>query len=257
VKAAVIIPARFGSRRFPGKAVMRDPEGKPLLRYVYDAAVRAPGVDRVIIATDDARIREVAGEFGADVRMTRPDHRCGSDRCAEVAAGLDHDVIVNLQGDEPAVRPEMVAAAIALIERDGACAVATLACPIRSGAELRDPNVVKVVLDDAGHALYFSRAPIPFVRDAAAPLAGSPAPHYHHVGIYAFRRPFLLEYASWGPHPLEEAEKLEQLRVLAHGYKIAVGVTPHGVLKVDTPQDFEAFVAEWRRRAAHSSPRET
>jgi len=255
MKAAVVIPARYGSKRFPGKALMRDPEGRPLLQYVYEAAVHAVGVDRVIIATDDARIREVADEFGAEVRMTRPDHHCGSERCAEVAASLEHDVIVNLQGDEPSIRPEMVAEVIAILSKDDECPVATLACPIGSEAELQDPNVVKVVCDDAGRALYFSRAPIPFVRDATAPLAESRVTHYHHIGIYAYRREFLLDYASWGPHPLEETEKLEQLRILAHGYKIVVRVTPYPVLKVDTPRDFEAFLAAWRQRTASAGPR--
>ena len=180
--------------------------------------------------------------------MTSQEHCCGTDRCAEVARSLDHDVIVNLQGDEPDMRPDMIARTVRLLEDDPECVVATLACKIASDAELADPNAVKVVLDEASRALYFSRSPIPHVRGADSPLRESPVPHLLHYGIYAFRREFLLDFARYGPHPLEQAERLEQLRVLAHGRKIKVGLTAHRTHKVDTPEEFQAFCAVLHER---------
>ena len=250
MKAAVVIPARYGSTRFPGKALIKDPAGKPLLQYVYEAAHQAERVNQVIVATDDERIYAVVQAFGGEARMTAAHHRCGSDRVAEVAAHLSQSVVVNLQGDEPSIRPQMITQVIELLDQAPECAVATLAARVETEQELADANVVKVVLDESSRALYFSRAPIPFVRDAAAPLADSPVPHLRHLGIYAYRRPFLLEYAHFGPHPLEEAEKLEQLRILAHGHMIAVGLTEHRTFKVDTPEDFDAFIEEFKRRKA-------
>lgn len=248
MKAAVIIPARYGSTRFPGKVLARDSRGKPMLQYVYDAARAAERVGRVIVATDDVRIREAVEAFGGEVRMTASRHRCGSDRSAEVAAGLDHRVIVNLQADEPGIAPELITRTIELLDEDRDCVMSTLAACIERQEELDDPNVVKVVVDASWQALYFSRSPIPFVRDSGAPLADSPLPHLKHLGLYAYRRPFLLEYARFGPHPLEEAEKLEQLRALAHGYMIKVGLTAYRTSKVDTPEEFEAFIREFDRR---------
>ena len=241
MSAAVIIPARYGSTRLPGKPLMQSPAGKPLIRYVWEAAVRAAGVDCVIVATDDERISAAVREFGGEARMTAADHHSGSDRCAEVAQTLDHDIIINLQGDEPSMRPEMISQTIKLLDEDSECVISTLACRIESESELVDPNVVKVVLDSSSRALYFSRSPIPHVRGADSPLRQSPLPHLAHLGIYAFRRDFLLEFSRLGPHPLEQAEKLEQLRALANGYMIRVGITSHRVLKVDAPEDFAAF----------------
>ena len=243
MSAAVIIPARYGSTRFPGKVLATTPEGKPLIYYVWHAATRARGVDCVIVATDDQRVARAVRAFGGNARITAPQHHCGSDRCAEVARRLDHPIVVNLQGDEPCMPPEMISRTIELLQQDDQAVIATLAAPINDPAELRDPTVVKVVLNEHGHALYFSRSIIPCVRDAQDPLRESPLPHLRHHGIYAFRRPFLLEYARLGPHPLERAESLEQLRALAHGYKIKVGLTAHRSMKVDTPDDFDAFCA--------------
>ena len=248
MRALVVIPARYGSTRFPGKALVRDPDGKPLLQYVVEAAQAAHYASDVVVATDDKRIREAVEAFGGDVVMTSPDHECGSDRAAEAAADFDHPVVINLQGDEPGIRPEMIDRTVELLDEDRQCELATLAGRIDDAAELADSNVVKVVVDDSWRALYFSRSVIPFVRDAADPLKESPIPHLRHYGIYAFRRPFLLEYAAFGPHPLERAEKLEQLRALAHGYMIKVGLTPYRTCRIDTPEDFEAFVNEFKRR---------
>lgn len=241
MSAAVIIPARYGSTRFPGKPLMRGPDGKSLIQYVWDAARATTEADDVIIATDDARIAEAARAFGADVRMTGSAHNSGSDRCAELAASMTHEVIVNLQGDEPNMPPEIIAQAIRMLQEDPEADIATLANVIETVEELHDPGVVKVVLDDNGYALYFSRASIPHVRDSVAPLRDSPAAFLRHHGIYAYRRDALIAFSRLPPHPLEQAEKLEQLRALAHGYKIKVAVTSHRPLKVDTREDFEAF----------------
>ena len=243
MKAAVVIPARYGSTRFPGKVLARDPEGKTVLQYVYEAARAADGVGRVVVATDDERVRAAAAGFGGEVVMTAAGHVCGSDRCAEVAAELEERVVVNVQGDEPGLEPGAITRTIELLAEDSACALSTLAVRIEEEGELRDPNVVKVVVDESWRALYFSRSVIPYVRDAGGSVLDGPMPHLRHLGIYAFRRKFLLEYARFGEHPLERAEKLEQLRALAHGYMIKVGLTAHRAQKIDTPEDFAAFVA--------------
>ena len=240
---AVIIPARFGSTRFPGKVLMRAPSGKTLIQYTWEAAARAEGVDETLVATDDARIAEAVRAFGGEARMTQSAHPSGSDRCAEVARGLRHDLVVNLQADEAGILPEMISQTVRLLREDTECEMSTLACRIRDESELSDPGVVKVVLDRRSRALYFSRSVIPHVRGSSSPLRESPVPHLRHHGIYGFRREALLAFAALPPHPLEVAEKLEQLRALANGYKIIVGVTPHRTLKVDTREDFEAFCA--------------
>ena len=202
MKTAVIIPARYGSTRFPGKPLAADASGKQLIQYVWEAASQTAGVDRVIVATDDERIRDAVAAFGGEVRMTSPDHRSGSDRAAEVARSLDHDIVVNLQGDEPTIRPEMISQTVQLLVEDAACVIGTLATKIENPQELADPNVVKVVLDDNGRALYFSRSVIPHVRGATDPLGESPVPHWVHLGLYAYRREFLLEFSRMPPHPL-------------------------------------------------------
>jgi 3-deoxy-manno-octulosonate cytidylyltransferase (CMP-KDO synthetase) len=247
LKAVVVIPARYASTRFPGKVLMASPEGKPVLQYVVEAAQRARRAARVLVATDDARIGEAVEAFGGEARMTG-DHACGSDRVAEVAAGLEAPLVINLQADEPGILPEQIDHCVELLEEDRECVISSLAVRIESQEELDDPNAVKVVVDESWRALYFSRSPIPHVRDARAPFAESPMPHLRHLGIYAYRRPFLLEYAAFGPHPLERAEKLEQLRALAHGYMIKIGLTVHRSAKVDTPEDFEAFMQEFSDR---------
>jgi 3-deoxy-manno-octulosonate cytidylyltransferase (CMP-KDO synthetase) len=244
LKATVVIPARWGSVRFPGKVLMMSPEGKRVIQYTVEAALRAKRVSEVIVATDDDRVREAVEAFGGQVRMTSPDHKCGSDRVAEVAADLETPIIVNLQADEPGILPEQIDHCVELLQEDKSCVVSSLAVRIGSQEELDDWNVVKVVVDESWRALYFSRSPIPFVRDTDTPFADSPIPHLRHLGIYAYRKPFLIEYGRFGEHPLERAEKLEQLRALAHGYMIKIGLTAHRAAKVDTPEDFEQFVQE-------------
>jgi len=231
--ATVIIPARYGSTRFRGKP-LADLWGKPIIQHVWERAGRARLVDRVIIATDDERIAHAARAFGAEVAMTRPDHPSGTDRVAEVARSLTSEVIVNVQGDEPLIDPAHIDAAAEPLLADPTIPMGTLCCPIDEIADLANPNVVKVVLDRQGFALYFSRLPIPFVRDEHAK-----ATRYRHLGLYVYRRQFLLALAGLAPTPLEQAERLEQLRVLEHGHRLRVAIVDRASPGVDTPADLE------------------
>lgn len=236
---AVVIPARFASTRLPGKPLL-NATGKYLVQHVYERAVAA-AVGPVIVATDDQRIFDAVQSFGGRVVMTRADHPSGTDRIAEVAAGLDADVIVNLQGDEPQFDPAGVQLLLKLLADDPGAGMSTLATPIKSAADFASPNVVKAVRDDHGRALCFSRSPIPFVRDGSPDFTSG---HFlHHLGVYAYRREVLLGLAATRPHPLEQLEKLEQLRALAGGVPIQIGVIPHAHRGVDTPEDYAAFVA--------------
>ena len=239
--AVVIIPARYASTRLPGKLLKPGPAGKCVLEYVCAAAQRARSIARVIVATDDERILRVAQAAGVEARMTSPTHTCGTDRIAEVAATLDADIVVNAQADEPQLRPEMIDQTVRLLEEDAECVMSTLAHEIDAEEEFADPNVVKVVVDGRGRALYFSRCPIPYVRDSQRPAADCPVRPLHHIGIYGYRRAFLLQYSRLPKAGIEQAEKLEQLRALFHGYAIRVGVTPYRMIGVDTPKDFAAF----------------
>lgn len=244
MRTAIVIPARWASTRLPGKPLLRD-TGKYLVQHVYEQAARSRRASAVIVATDDERIRAAVEGFGGRAVMTRADHPSGTDRIAEVAAGLDADGVVNLQGDEPQFDPADLDRLADLLRTTDAD-VATLATPIRSAEAYRNPNVVKVVCDDAGRALYFSRSPVPFFRDAE-PALGSVL---QHLGVYAYRRAALLRLAATPPHPLELAEKLEQLRVLGTGGSIRVAVTAHAARGVDTPDDYAAFVRSYRAAAA-------
>jgi 3-deoxy-manno-octulosonate cytidylyltransferase (CMP-KDO synthetase) len=239
--AAVVIPARFASSRLPGKPLLRD-TGKYLIQHVYEQAVRARSAAVVIVATDDRRIFDAVESFGGTAVMTRGDHPSGTDRIAEVAAALDAEVILNLQGDEPQFDPAGLDLLSDLLAADPAAGMATLATPLRTAADYRNPNVVKVVCDDRGRAMYFSRSPIPMVRDGEPDFARPGPPFLHHLGVYAYRREVLLRLAATPPHPIEQFEKLEQLRALAHGVVIKVGVIPTAHRGVDTPEDYAAFV---------------
>jgi 3-deoxy-manno-octulosonate cytidylyltransferase (CMP-KDO synthetase) len=234
VTAVALIPARYQSTRLPGKA-LADIAGRPMIEHVYRRASAARTVTAVIVATDDERIAAVVRGFGGDVRMTSAAHQSGTDRLAEVARGLDCGLVVNVQGDEPLIEPAMIDEAVSAFAGDPQIEMSSLRRRLEPGsADLQDPNVTKVVVDRNGRALYFSRAPIPFVR------AGSPpAPAWRHVGLYVYRRDVLLALAAFPPTALERAEGLEQLRALEHGIGIAVVETSFDSIGVDTPQDLD------------------
>src|SRR4051812_39865633 len=205
MRVAIIIPARFASSRLPGKPLLRD-TGKYLIQHVYEQAKKAKCASDVIVATDDERIFAAVREFGGRPVMTRADHVSGTDRVAEVAAHLAADVVINLQGDEPQLDPNAIDL-LASLMRDPGCDMATLAVPILDPEAYFSPNVVKVVCDDRGRALYFSRSPIPMVRDDTPDFAAQPARFPQHLGVYAYRRNSLLKLAGTPPHPLEQSEK--------------------------------------------------
>jgi 3-deoxy-manno-octulosonate cytidylyltransferase (CMP-KDO synthetase) len=234
MKVVGIIPARYASTRFPGKA-LADLGGKPLIQWTWEAARRCRTLDRVLVATDDARIADAVEEFGGESVMTRADHPSGTDRLAEAAAALDADIIVNVQGDEPFLESATIDAVVRPLLAPGSPLCMSTACVVtRDMAEASDPNVVKVVTTPTGEALYFSRALIPHHRDANADRAWR-----LHLGLYAYRRAFLLEFAGWQPTPLERAESLEQLRALEHGGRIGVVEVSERALGVDSPADLE------------------
>jgi 3-deoxy-manno-octulosonate cytidylyltransferase (CMP-KDO synthetase) len=227
-----VIPARFSSTRFPGK-VLAQIAGKTMLQRVYERASLATYLTSVIIATDDDRIYTVARDFGAHVRMTRADHLSGTDRVAEVASAENAEIIVNIQGDEPLISPAAIDAAILPLVHEPSLVMATLKKRIENPREVNDPNVVKVVTNAAGDAIYFSRHAIPFERERLA------TGFFKHIGLYVYRRGFLLAYPALPVGPLESAERLEQLRALENGYRIRVVETEFDSLGVDTPEDLE------------------
>jgi len=244
MRIVAIIPARYASERLPGKPIrseIKERTGKFLIEHVYDRVKASRMMTDVIVATDDERILSAVSSFGGKAIMTSSKHKCGTDRIAEVAAKLDADIIVNVQGDEPEIQAALVESVAGMLLKDPDASMSTLATEITDEAELENPAVVKVVLDNRGYALYFSRWPIPYVRDSAKPLKWSSVRFLRHLGIYGYRRDFLLHYVTLPPSPLEEAEKLEQLRALANGFKIKVGITDHHCIGIDTPEDMERF----------------
>jgi 3-deoxy-manno-octulosonate cytidylyltransferase (CMP-KDO synthetase) len=253
MKTAIVIPARYGSRRLPGKPLLRT-TGKYLIQHVYEQACQSRRASRVVVATDDPRIEAAVAGFGGEVLRTRRDHPSGTDRVAEVARQLDAEVIVNLQGDEPLIEPATLDQLVDLVYEDRLADVATLATPFTSLEQWQDPNCVKVVCDARGRALYFSRSPIPYVRDGQPDFATEPPGFLLHLGIYAYRRPFLLHLAASPPTALEKLEKLEQLRILAMGRPIRVGLTRHAAVGVDTFPEYERFVRLYREhQPAHAA----
>jgi 3-deoxy-manno-octulosonate cytidylyltransferase (CMP-KDO synthetase) len=242
MKTAIIIPARYGSTRLPGKALLCE-TGKYLVQHVYERACQSRLADAVVIATDDDRVEKAVRGFGGNVVMTRPDHPSGTDRVAEVAQRMDAEIIVNLQGDEPMIDPQSLDFVGDLLVRHRQADMATLAVPLTSLEQYHNPHCVKVVVGDLGQALYFSRSPIPHVRDGEPDLGGKSFQFFQHLGLYAYRRSFLLELARTPPSPLEHLEKLEQLRVLALGKRIQVGMVRAHSIGVDTWEDYRRFVA--------------
>ena len=231
-QVTAIIPARWASTRFPGKPLVKL-RGKPLLQHVWERAGRAKLVDRVIVATDDMRIAEAAFAFGAEVALTSSKHPTGTDRLAEVASKLKSaPIILNVQGDEPDIAPSTIDRLAQALQDDPALGMVTAANPIADRSDIGNPNVVKVVADLAGRALYFSRSTIPHDRDGDGGIK-----YFRHQGIYGYRRKVLLDFVKWKPTPLEKAEKLEQLRALEHGVSIGVIVVKKGSVGVDVPAD--------------------
>ena len=232
-KVVVVIPARFASTRLAGKPLV-SLAGKPMIQHVYERAKLATRANRVVVATDDERIVKAVEGFGGEARMTRSDHRTGTERVAEVAVHEEGDVFVNVQGDEPLLDPVAVNMAVESLLEEPAAAIATVATPIKSPADIMDPNVVKTVLDFDGNALYFSRAPIPWVRDTTSKIQ---VRHLKHLGLYVFQREALLEYPTLPQGELERIEQLEQLRWLENGWKIRVAEVEHDAVSVDVPED--------------------
>jgi 3-deoxy-manno-octulosonate cytidylyltransferase (CMP-KDO synthetase) len=229
-----VIPARYASTRLPGKPLV-PLGGKSMIQRVWERVREAKSISGVIIATDDERIRNAVEAFGGEVAMTRADHRSGTERVAEAAlARGDAEIVVDVQGDEPLIEPAAIDTAVEAIRDDPEASVATLAVPITKPADIMDPNVVKAVLDFDGNALYFSRAPIPWVRDRGGPVH---AKHLKHLGLYVFRRAALLEFPTFPQGDLERIEQLEQLRWLENGYRIRVAETEYDSVSVDMPED--------------------
>ena len=243
--AIAVIPARLSSTRFPGK-IVASATGKPLVQHVVERARLARTLYDVVVAADDPKIASALRPYGTRVILTSPDHQSGTDRIAEVARGVTDAIIVNVQGDEPEIEPETIDALVLKLE-SGKTEMATAATPFTSEMDPRDPNLVKVVIGMNGRALYFSRSLIPYVRDSNL---ASQATYYLHQGIYAYRRDFLLQLASWPQTILEKTEKLEQLRVLENGRGIDVVITERAVHGIDTPEQYQAFVERYKKGAA-------
>ncbi len=239
-----IIPARYGSTRLPGKP-LAEIGGKPMIQHVYESASKAKVLDRVLVATDDRRVVEAVKGFGGEVVMTSKDHASGTDRLAEAARKIKADWVVNVQGDLPFIHRETITRAVRPMRRDRSIPMGTVSTPIYDEAQWRNPNIVKVLMDRAGFALYFSRSPIPYSRNDVVDLNGSkPSPRSkrrlwgrRHVGLYVYRRDFLLKFARLRPTTLEQIESLEQLRALVYGYRIFVAPVDEQSVEVDTPED--------------------
>ncbi len=244
----IVIPARYASTRLPRKMLL-DRTGKPLIRHTYEAASRSRLAEGVVVATDHPEIEAAIRSFGGNVLMTDPDARSGTDRVAEIARRLpEYDLLVNVQGDEPEIEATAIDRAIELLRDDPTAVMATLGTPLRDRRRLEDPAAVKLVKDRSNNALYFSRSVIPHPRTwSDAMLAAEPPLWLLHLGLYVFRRDFVIGFGSLPPSPLESTEMLEQLRVLEAGYRIKVGVIERAAGGIDTPEDYEAFVSRSRR----------
>jgi 3-deoxy-manno-octulosonate cytidylyltransferase (CMP-KDO synthetase) len=235
VVVLAVVPARYGSTRFPGKP-LAPIAGRPMIQHVVERVRQAKLVSRTIVATDDARIKSAVEAFGGEAILTRADHANGTNRVAEVAAHVIAQIYVNVQGDEPLIDPGTVDAVIAAMLEDESVQIATPCVAIEEPKDIMDPNVVKVVRDFDGNGVYFSRAPIPWVRDTNA---GVKAQHWKHLGLYGYRREALLEYQTLPPGDLERIEQLEQLRWLENGFRIRVAETDYDAVSVDVPSDIE------------------
>ena len=232
-KVLIVVPARYASVRFPGKPLAQI-AGKPMIQHVVERVRQAQQKVKVVVATEDERILNAAKSFGGEAILTRPDHKTGTDRVAEVAAHIPADIYINVQGDEPLIDPGTIDAVIETMAEDDSIQLATPCSAITHQPDIMDPNVVKAVMDFDGNALYFSRAPIPWVRDTGAKVA---ARHTKHIGLYGYRRDALLEFPTLPPGELERVEQLEQLRWLENGFKIRMVETEYDAVSVDVPAD--------------------
>ena len=251
MKITAVIPARFASTRFPGKA-LAEIDGRPMIQHVYERTAKSQLISRVIVATDDRRIADAISIIGGEAVMTSTDHETGTDRLAEVAARLDADIIVNVQGDEPLIDPAMIDLAIQPFLEESTLQMGTAKTRIKCLHDFLSPNVVKVVTDSRGDALYFSRSPLPFFRDKWKDLKDESFNSgrllcYKHVGMYVYRREFLLKFAAMPPTFLEISEKLEQLRAIENGVKIRVVETEFESIGVDTPDDLHKAQEQYRK----------
>jgi 3-deoxy-manno-octulosonate cytidylyltransferase (CMP-KDO synthetase) len=247
-QVVVVIPSRYSASRLPGKPLV-SLGGKPMVQRVYERAKLAQTVSKVLVATDDQRIVDAVKAIGGEARMTRPDHRTGTERIAEVAAHEPGDIFVNVQGDEPLIDPATIDAAVGALLEEPASQISTVATPIRHAADIMDPNVVKTVLDFESNALYFSRAPIPWIRDTQQKMR---VKYWKHLGLYVFQRDALLEYPTLPHGELEKIEQLEQLRWLENGWKIRVAEVAQDSVSVDVPEDVarvEKLLQEEKRPA--------
>jgi len=250
LRSTIVLPARLASTRLPRKLLLAE-TGKPLIQHTYEAAQQAARPSGVLVAADCEEIASVVRSFGGRVELTSPDCASGTDRVAEIARKLPNvDVLVNVQGDEPEISAAAIDLAVEMLERNPTAVMSTLATPIRDKAKLHDPACVKVVFDQHGRALYFSRAPIPFARTWDDSLLNAePAHFYQHIGLYAYRRDFLLRLADLPRAPFEQLESLEQLRVLHHGHTLLVGTINEPTIGIDTPEDYRSFIARFARVA--------
>ncbi len=240
-----VIPARYESSRFPGKVLAKD-TGKFLIQHTYERALGAESLDKVLIAADDQRVMDACKSFGAPCVMTSPSHQSGTDRIAEAVRDINVDIIVNLQGDEPEIDPANIDAVARLLMNDDSCPMATLVAPLNDKDQIADPNIVKVVVARDGRAIYFSRYPIPYNRDSKGigPVHG----YLRHLGIYAYRKEFLMRITALQQGRLEVIEKLEQLRVLENGFAIMTARVDHSWDGIDTPGQYAAFAARYGKK---------
>ena len=246
MSVVAIIPARYGSTRLPGKPLV-DIGGKPMIQHVYESVLKAPGLERVLVATDDRRIEQAVKSFSGEVMMTSRRHTSGTDRLAEVARKIKSDWLVNVQGDLPFIQAETIARAVGPMRRNPSIPMGTVCTPIYHAEDWHNPTIVKVLTDRAGFALYFSRAPIPYARQSTLDPSGEKTTlrpgrrlwGYRHLGLYVYKRDFLLRYARLRPTVLERIESLEQLRALENGYRIFVAQVDEQSIEVDTPADLK------------------
>ena len=239
MKVTVVIPSRYGSTRFPGKPLV-DIQGKPMVQHVYERASEATFIDEVFVATDDERIEAAVKQFHGKVVMTRQSHQSGTDRIAEVAGNLTSEILINVQGDEPFISPKLIDQVASSLINDRHVRLSTAAIAFKKVEDFWSPNVVKVICDQEGNAIYFSRTTLPFVDPKKMGIADLDRVGIRkHIGIYGYRRELLLQFSEWKPTPLEIEERLEQLRVLEHGVKIRVVETQHETYAIDTPQDLD------------------